>query len=219
MRRPTIAPRKALALGIGLLMGALLLQPGVAMAEKTIQDVFVTNTPDKPVPVAGSVNVGNLPAEQAVTGTVNVGNAVEHAPAEPFDASVIISAGFGGTPASSQLLLTVPEGKTAVIETASAWFQVEPGLVPRLHIAESIIGVSGSQHFVALHQEGVATAPFRPNGFERWLFNGTETLRMYAPAGSQVRAELFFPLIIQGDPTVENIGRVSITGYFVPEGQ
>ena len=44
-----------------------------AMAAQ-LQQVFVTNTSANPVPVSGTVNVGNLPATQQVSGSVNVGN-------------------------------------------------------------------------------------------------------------------------------------------------
>lgn len=39
-----------------------------------VTTVLVVNSSSSPVPVAGTVNVGNLPTSQAVTGTVNVGN-------------------------------------------------------------------------------------------------------------------------------------------------
>jgi hypothetical protein len=46
---------------------------GSAMAA-SVSSVFVTNTSSNPVPVNGSVNVGNFPSTQAVSGSVNVGN-------------------------------------------------------------------------------------------------------------------------------------------------
>lgn len=46
---------------------------GPALAAQVTQ-VLVVNTSSSPVPVAGTVNVGNLPSTQQVSGTVNVGN-------------------------------------------------------------------------------------------------------------------------------------------------
>ncbi len=57
----------------GFVAGALF-GPSIATAASKVSDVFVTNTATDPVPVAGTVNVGNLPATQPVSGTVNVGN-------------------------------------------------------------------------------------------------------------------------------------------------
>ncbi len=47
--------------------------PTLASAAHTAL-VSITNDPDHPVPVAGSVSVGNLPSTQRVNGTVDVGN-------------------------------------------------------------------------------------------------------------------------------------------------
>jgi hypothetical protein len=201
---------------LGLAGAALLGPPGVAVAAKVVQDVFITNTSANPVPVAGTVDVGNLPASQEVTGTVDVGNlpAPDHAPAETFDAEAILAPGIGGFPVDSEVLLEVPEGKTAVIETASAWFQGEVGFVPRVTISQGIIGVGGSKHFLALSQQGVAAVPSDPD-FQRAVFTGTEPLRMYAPAGSTVRADVFLPLLTQGQYSTSTVAIVSVSGYFV----
>jgi len=205
--------------GVGLLAAAILSPPAIAAAEKAITDVFVTNTRANPVPVAGTVDVGNLPETQAVTVEQSGPIAVDigprdHVPAEPFEASAFLGAGIGGWPLDSQVLVEVPEGKTLVIEFVSAWFIAEPGLVPRLDISEGIVGVGGSKHYVSMTQESTATAPFRPN-FHRSTFTGTEQIRLYARPGSTVRANLFVPLLLQGDPTAQVSGTVNVTGYFV----
>jgi hypothetical protein len=54
--------------------GSILGPSAAAAVSKAATDVFVTNDATSPVPVAGTVNVGNLPTTQAVSGTVNVGN-------------------------------------------------------------------------------------------------------------------------------------------------
>jgi hypothetical protein len=70
---------KTYAIGAGgmlVLVTAILLATGwgSAMAGQMISSVLVANTASNPVPVAGSVSVGNLPATQTVAGTVSVGN-------------------------------------------------------------------------------------------------------------------------------------------------
>lgn len=51
-----------------------ILGPAAVSAVSKATDVFITNDASSPVPVSGTVNVGNLPATQPVSGTVNVGN-------------------------------------------------------------------------------------------------------------------------------------------------
>lgn len=57
----------------GFVAGALF-GPSIATAASKASDVFVINTAADPVPVTGTVTVGNLPATQPVSGTVNVGS-------------------------------------------------------------------------------------------------------------------------------------------------
>jgi hypothetical protein len=49
-----------------------ILGPTAATAITKAQEVFVTNDAANPVPVAGTVNVGNLPATQPVSGAVSI---------------------------------------------------------------------------------------------------------------------------------------------------
>jgi hypothetical protein len=65
-----------------------------------IQDVLVINTSSNPVPVAGTVNVGNLPASQQVSGTVSVGN---------FPATQTVNVS-GGTISAAPQVSTVIKG-------------------------------------------------------------------------------------------------------------
>jgi hypothetical protein len=82
-RRPS-GLRAAIVIGLALaLLGALV---GTATGAVTqFQMVIIKNTTSEPIPVAGTVNIGNTPANQNVTvsnfpatqpvsGTVNVGN-------------------------------------------------------------------------------------------------------------------------------------------------
>jgi hypothetical protein len=77
---------------------------GSAVAAQTsTTGVRVVNTPLQPVPVkaqgtvpvAGTVNVGNLPSTQAVTGTVNVGNLPSAQATTSADTTTAIGGGSG----------------------------------------------------------------------------------------------------------------------------
>jgi len=68
-----------LLLAAGFAAGSLF-GPTIVTAAQNIRDVFVVNTSSDPVPVSGTVNVGNLPATQPVSGTVNVGSMPTPAP-------------------------------------------------------------------------------------------------------------------------------------------
>lgn len=57
------------AFGLGSLFG-----PTLVTAAQKASEVIIGNTASNPVPVTGTVNVGNLPATQTVDGSVNVGN-------------------------------------------------------------------------------------------------------------------------------------------------
>jgi hypothetical protein len=198
-------------------MGRLLTLAGLGatgLAAAALLRVEVVNTPDKPVPAA-IVGTPTVTLDQPGPLPVDIGPR-DHAPAEPFDARVRFSLGFGGFPEGSEVLFVVPAGKIAVIETASAWFQAPLGMFPRLSINESLIGVGSSSHFIAL-TGGETAAPFRPEE-KRSVYAATETLRLYAPAGSTVRADVFLPLLIVGDPTAQVVGIVDVTGYYVDAG-
>ena len=76
-RRLTGFGRNRLAwpgLAIAAFVLGSILGPAAVSAVTKATDVFVTNDASSPVPVSGTVNVGNLPATQSVSGTVNVGN-------------------------------------------------------------------------------------------------------------------------------------------------
>ena len=64
-------PRFVYGIG-GAALGAVV---GTATGAVTrLQQVLVVNDPASPIPVTGTVSVGNLPETQPVSGTVNVGN-------------------------------------------------------------------------------------------------------------------------------------------------
>jgi hypothetical protein len=60
-------------LAIACLVVGAAFGPTIAGAAQAVT-AFISNDAAHPVPVAGSVNVGNLPATQPVAGTVSVGN-------------------------------------------------------------------------------------------------------------------------------------------------
>ena len=78
--------------------------------------VFITNGPDHPVPVVGSVSVGNLPSTQQVNGTVDVGNVplpvtqqgtatVAGAPATKHDVAVVFDTPHPIGPLAASLII------------------------------------------------------------------------------------------------------------------
>lgn len=67
----TKAKWTAFVVAQSLIILAALSGPSIA---KSIQSVFVSNTSEQPVPVAGAVDVANLPAVQEVSGNVAVTN-------------------------------------------------------------------------------------------------------------------------------------------------
>ena len=77
--------------------------------------VLVMNTSSNPVPVAGTVNVGNLPATQPVSGTVSVGNLPATQPVSGtvsvgnFPATQSVNV-IGGTISATQQASTVIKG-------------------------------------------------------------------------------------------------------------
>jgi hypothetical protein len=110
----------------GIIIGLALALVGAAVGTATgavtpFQLVVVKNTADEPVPVTGTVNVGNTPANQnvtvsnfpttqAVSGTVNVGNL----PAGPL-ATRRATVGLGADPDESQSQTFSTMNVTAVI--------------------------------------------------------------------------------------------------------
>lgn len=89
-----------------LMGGALLLPAGQAVAAQVTQ-VFITNDAAHAVPIAGSVSVSNLPATQAVSGTVQVTEIPEQ---QFLTASNSLTAGEDCT------AVTVPVGKKVRVD-------------------------------------------------------------------------------------------------------
>lgn len=71
MRSSTELGRRGLTI-LALIILTLMALGGGAVAQQRLQQVEVANTPDQPVPVAGTVDVANLPATQSVTGSVAI---------------------------------------------------------------------------------------------------------------------------------------------------
>jgi len=73
-RVPSVHRLSVLVAILAVAIAGAMLTPVAPAIAKGLQDVFVTNTAADPIPVSGTVNVGNLPTTQAVSGTVNVGS-------------------------------------------------------------------------------------------------------------------------------------------------
>ena len=141
--------RKVLIVASSVLAGALVVPPGLAAAKDAVQSVLIANTPDQPVPVAGSV---------AVTGTVGVNGTVPvdgtvsvRDSREPFETRVDLPLG-AGTPFDT-FSFDVPAGKRLVVEFVSARVALPSGQTPLLS-ANASNGATGFAIPLALQGVG-----------------------------------------------------------------
>lgn len=107
---------------LGILAGSFLAPPAFAAGGKVIQDVFITNTADNPVPVTGSVAVDE---PVTVDGQVQVADQ-----REPFEIRVEIPVANGASTGSGNF--QVPEGKRLVVEFVAASVSLPNGQTPLL---------------------------------------------------------------------------------------
>jgi len=103
----------------GCLAAAVVAVPGVSTAAEKIQDVFVTNTADNPVPVASQ-------GTAQVAGTVTVANQPEPPapPAQPVPRQFKLEGKpvTREAPTALETVYTVPEGKLLTVEYAEVYF-------------------------------------------------------------------------------------------------
>ncbi len=103
----------------GCLAAGAIAVPGVSVAAKAVQDVFVTNTAANPVPVAPQ-------GTTQVAGTVTVANQPEPpaAPEQPRPVQIRLepTPATHDQPTAAGILYTVPEGKLLTIEYAQLYF-------------------------------------------------------------------------------------------------
>lgn len=114
---PNRSRLRTVILACGCFAAVVIAIPGLAAAGvKTVQEVFVTNTIDEPVPVAQQ-------GATTVTGSVTVANQPEP-PAQPVPIQIRLE----GTsvsrtdPSASETLYTVPEGKLLTVEYGQLHF-------------------------------------------------------------------------------------------------
>ena len=123
---------KGLLVVIGLCVSAMVVPPAVAVAEKAIQDVFVTNTAETPVPVAGTVEVSER-TSVIWSDTFVIANIGDRASSGPIDTSaakqvrLIVGCtgnGLGGScsPVRLGVHLVPPSGPEVLLEFADTPF-------------------------------------------------------------------------------------------------
>jgi hypothetical protein len=215
--------------GFSLLVFTLVLASPIASnAVPSDKDVRVINTTSEPVPTAaqgtttisGNVSVVNSPAVTFASGaTVGINPAsnvvrLGNTAASPLpvvninDAAQPFQAGVGvtqtGTNVSLVTIATVPAGKRLVIEFVSMLGQVPPGEHVELLELNTIADPFGG----ATHELLVNEQPAAVSGDA--LFRASQQVRLYANAGSQVKA-LFRRSSSAGDATYT----ATISGYLV----
>jgi hypothetical protein len=178
-------------------------------------DVKVVNTPAEPVPVTGTINVGNLgssplpvqvvnaPAQPAtVTGTVNVANdangplIVRDAARIPFQFSVNLDITHNQVTSFSNTI-PIPPGKQLVLEYVSGFATLPSGQqIKRLFITTD----PGSfRHYFPFYPQAAGEA-----------FIASEPVRMYVIGG------FYFGVERNWFAGLANV-HVSISGYFVDD--
>jgi hypothetical protein len=218
------------ASGLAILVGGLLLtSPPPSNAVPGPQDVIVINPTAMPVPtaaqgtttIAGSVNVANTPAVTFAPGasvgidsghnTVQIGNTTASAvpvlnlseASQPFQAGTSFTQ--SGTNVSLVNIATVPAGHRLVIEFVSASGQVPLGQhVELIHINTSTDPFGGATHDLLVNEQPPAVSGDA-------LFRASQQVKLYANAGTQVKA-LFRRSSILGDAAFG----VTISGHLVP---
>ena len=193
--------RKLLLVSSGMLVGALLVPPGIAVAKDLVQDVFITNTADQPVPVSGSVGVTG--GSVGVTGTVAVDGAVSvKDDRTPFEQRINLVE-FGASIARGSY--QVPAGRKLVVEFIAVRVNVPSGQTP-LVSANASDGATGFA--VPVDLDGVGNG----NAF----FAGATPVLDFASAGSFYTVSLERQNPGGGLPAGSAGGFAFISGYSVP---
>jgi len=150
--------------------------------------VKVVNTPAEPVPVTGSVSIGNSQANPLFV------RDVEFSPRLPIQES-------GSCSTSSTLCETpvfgVPQGKRLVIEYASLRASVVEGVVVQMAI-ETMVGTTAKRHNLAPSSAAVSTVGVTLG----------QQVRLYADAGTIVTLIGF-----KSDPSTGGQFNFTFTGY------
>lgn len=217
------------ASGFAIFVVSLLLaSPPASNAVPGEKDVRVINTTSEPVPtaaqgtttIAGSVSVANTPTVAFAPGasvgidpasnTVQLANTVAspvpvvdiNDAGQPFQTGASVTQ--AGTNVSLINVATVPAGKRLVIEFISATGQVPVGQHVELMEINTITDPFGG----LTHQLLVHAQP--PAVIGDSLFRANQQLRLYANAGSQVKA-----LFRRSSSAGNGVFLVTISGYLV----
>jgi hypothetical protein len=186
--------RMLFAASSGMLVGALLVPPGIAAAKDVVQDVLVTNTAAQPVPVSGSVGV---------TGTVAVDGAVSVKDDRiPFERRIDLVE-FGQSIARGTY--AVPADRKLVVEFVAVRINVPSGQTP-LVATNASDGGTGFAVPVALQGVGNGNA----------FFAGATPVLDFVPAGSSYTVSLERQNPVSGLPTGSAGGFAFISGYSLP---
>ena len=180
--------RKILPVAAGLLVGAVLVPPGIAVAKAAVQEVLVTNTSAQPVPVAGTVDVAD--------------------DREPFETRLDMNMANGTFSDSDSF--QVPAGKRLVVEFVSAHFSVPPGQTPTvaLNASGGALGFS-----VPLSEHGVQNGS--SGASNQWT--GALTVLDFAGPGDTYQALAYRQESGPGIGAPGNASAfVYISGYLLP---
>lgn len=211
-----------------LAVALLFTSPPTSTGVPSSKDVLVINPASQPVPtaaqgtttIAGSVSVANTPtvtfAPGASVGIDPASNTVQLAntaaspvpvvnindAGQPFQAGASITQ--AGTNVSLLDIATVPTGKRLVIEFISATGQVPVGQhVELMEINTVTDPFGGLTHQLLVHAQPPAVIGDS-------LFRANQQLRLYANAGSQVKA-----LFRRSSNAGNGVFVVTISGYLV----
>lgn len=180
--------------------------PGVAALKD--QPVTVTNTDQNPVPITGTVGVTNLPAIQAVSGTVA---ATQSGPwsvgvvdtREPFEARAQTSLSVNDF--NGAVSFAVPSGKRLVVEYISVSAYLPDNQTPQV----LVLGGGG----IPLNRQGVTAT----SAGTSVLYVGALSMRDYEPGASfsigfdRSRSD-FYNGTVAGEATLV----AYVSGYLVP---
>jgi len=185
--------------------------------------VTVVNTTTNPVPVvqqgtttvSGSVSISGTPTVNVAnfpsgTNTVQVSSSTsapvivrdaDNQARQPFTARYGIGQGNGES-SSEAIVLTVPAGKRAVIETVAVSLDVGPGQVPAAKITSGLANAFGGFADFPL--------PLTPQGSSFGLddYVANSPMRLYADSNVTVH-------VFRSPATGSAVAQFSIAGYFV----
>jgi len=185
--------------GLLALIGAIaLLTPRTGQSQtETVgppKPVLVLNSPTEPVPVTGSINVGNLGANPLPVRDVDNGR-------QPFHETKSLF--LSGSTGQAITIFTVPAGKRFIVETVSARTELAPlDAVNRVELITEL-GNKPVFHGILVSKQGLDL-----NGQN--VFVGTHSIRAYADPGTDVQLEFS-----HSNVSDDAVATMTISGYFI----